>query len=89
MMGKYNDEVANIYVNMTKDDASKKATEFSIYANKASWRANVKGTRSNHIKAERAHQDAAKAWRDLPGGSISREAEEHERQANNHFQRAQ
>lgn len=88
-MGKYNDEVANIYVNMAKDDATKKATELSVAANKASLHANVKGTRANHVKAERAHQDAAKAWRALPGGSISKEAADHERQANIHFQRAQ
>lgn len=88
-MGKYNDAAVNIYVNMAKDDATKKAVELSVAANKASLYANVKGTRANHIKAERAHQDAAKAWLALPGGSISQEAAEHERQANIHFLRAQ
>lgn len=86
-MGKYNDATENIYSNMAKDDATKKAVELSRKAVAASVIANSNGTRANHIKAERAHQEASRAWHFIQDGT--QKARAHELQANIHFQRAQ
>ena len=83
-MAKYNDEVANIYVNLAKDENTKIATRLSVDALDATAKANKRSTRENHIKAERAHNLAARAWT----GIDDERANQHSVQAQIHFARA-
>lgn len=83
-MGKYNDAVANIYVNIAKDNATKNAEYMSATANAATDAANAKGTKANHLKAEKAHSDAASAWRGLDDVKSN----SHAQKAQAHFSRA-